>query len=39
MAGGVLEEFQRLFLGIWRVRRLSGCCSNILRKCKNVLLC
>ena len=39
MAGGVLEELQRLCWGIWCVRLLSGYCSSILRKCKNVLLC
>ena len=39
MAGGVLEELQRLCWGIWCVRHLSGYCSSILRKCKNVLLC
>jgi len=39
MAGGVLEELQRFWWGIWCVRRLSGYCSHILRKCKNVLLC
>jgi len=41
MAGGILEELQRLCWGIrvWCVRRLSGYCSSILCKCKNVLLC
>ena len=39
MAGGGLEELQRLCRGIWCVRRLSGYCSSILRKCKNILLC
>jgi len=38
MAGGVLEELQRLCWGIWCVRRFSGYCSSILRKCKTVLL-
>jgi len=38
MAGGVLEELQRLCSGMWCARRLSYC-SSILRKCKNVLLC
>ena len=38
MAGGVLEELQRLCWGIWCVRRLSGYCSSIPRVCKNVLL-
>jgi len=39
MAGGVSEELQRLCWGIWCVRHLSGYCSSVLRKCKNVLLC
>ena len=37
MAGGVLEELQRLGWGIWCVRFLCGYCSIILRRCKNVL--
>ena len=38
MAGGVLEELQRSCWGMWCGRRLSGYCSSILCKCKNVLL-
>jgi len=39
MAGGDLEELQRLGWGIWCVCCLSGYCSNILCRCKNVLYC
>jgi len=36
---GFSKECRRLRWGIWYVYHLSGCCSGILHKCENVLMC